>query len=172
MMTETLHLRRPLPQHAETVAGWVWDDRELFWLAPGTERPLTAEKVLAWTRNRGNPFLLCAGDEDTPIGYAELNPLRNRRTHLWVGHFILAPVRRGRGHGVSFARLLLDRAFNGLGADLVSLIVFPNNHRAIRCYLNAGFKLREEQHHKFGRPAKSYRMLHLVSARPAPAEAH
>ena len=171
-MTEALHLCRLLPQHTETVAGWVRDDRELFWLAPSTERPLTAQKVLAWTRARGNPFLLCTGDEDMPIGYAELNPLRDRRSHLWVGHFILAPAWRGRGHGVSFARLLLDRAFNGLGADLVSLIVCPNNRQAIHCYLNAGFKLREEQYHKFGRPAKSYRMLHLVSAAPAPAEAH
>jgi RimJ/RimL family protein N-acetyltransferase len=169
--TATLHLRRFLPRDAQTVADWVEDDRELLWLAPSTPAPLTAEKVLAWTQERGKPFVMCGEDEEVPLGYAELNPLRNRANHRWIGHIILAPAWRRRGLGVSFIRLLLDHAFHDLRADLVSLIVFPNNRQAIRCYLEAGFKFQEEQYHQFGQPAKSYRMLHLVSAPPVPAKA-
>ncbi|MCK4659651.1 MAG: GNAT family N-acetyltransferase [Phycisphaerae bacterium] len=171
MATGTLHLRRFLSLYAETVAGWVADDQELFWLAPSTEAPLTADKVLGWARKAGHPFLLCTGDDECPIGYAELNPLRRRRDHLWVGHVIVAPAWRGHGVGVLFMRMLLEHAYNDLRANQVSLVVFPNNHAAIQCYLRVGFTSREEQYHKFGRPAKSYRMLHLVSVgRVPPAE--
>ncbi len=166
-----LHLRRFLPHHAEVVAGWVGDDGELFWLAPSTEAPLIARKVLAWTRKRGRPYVMCAGEDQTPIGYAELNPMQQRKDHWWVGHVLLAPPWRGRGYGAAFMRLLLEHAFDDLGAQLVSLIVFPDNRRAIRCYLDAGFTIHDEQYHQFGRFAKTYRMLHLVSTNRAFATA-
>ena len=126
----------------------------------------------AWAPDGGNPYLLCEGEDQTPIGYAELNPLHQLRNRLWIGHVIVAPPWRGQGIGVSFTRLLLQRAFNELGADRVSLIVFPDNRQAIRCYLKAGFKSRDEQVHKFGRPVKPYRMLHLAASKPAPTRAH
>lgn len=171
MATATLRLCRFAPHYADTVAAWVGDDRELFWVAPGTEPPLTAEKVLAWTRRRGNPCLVCVGDEETPVGYAELNPMRKQRDHLWIGHVVLAPVWRGQGLGVSFVLLLVDHAFDDLGADRVSLVVFPDNRRAIRCYLKAGLTFHEEQQHKFGRPPRSCRMLHLMVAAPGDSAA-
>jgi RimJ/RimL family protein N-acetyltransferase len=161
-----LHLRDFLPPHAAEVAGWVSDAHELFWLAPSTDPPLTAAKVVAWTADRGRAFVLFCGDGARPIGYAELNPMQRRADHLWIGHVIIAPAWRGRGLGAEFMRLLLDHAFGALHAGLVSLIVFPNNRQAIQCYLNAGFNFRDEQFHPFGRPAKNYRMLHLVSVPP------
>lgn len=153
------------------VAGWVGSDRELLWVAPSTEPPLTARKVAAWTRERGNPFLLCSKEKGTPVGYAELNPMRRQKTHFWIGHVIVAPDWRGFGVGVLFTNMLTEHAFRYLGAELMSLIVFPDNQRAIQCYLKAGFGFREEQYHKFGCPAKSCRMLHLTFSRPASTEA-
>lgn len=163
---ETLRLIRFLPHHASTVAGWVLDDLELFWVAPSTCSPLTPEKVLAWTHAGGHPYLLWCEREQAPIGYAELNPLRRLKNRLWIGHVILSPPWRGWGMGVAFIRLLLRRAFDLLAADHVSLIVFPDNRQAIHCYLKAGFNRRDEQVHKFGRPPRSHRMLHLVASRP------
>lgn len=171
MVNQPMYLCRFLPHNAETVAAWVADDRELFWVAPSTESPLTAGKVLAWAQGRGNPFLAYVGEDRAPIGYAELNPLRGRKDQLWVGHVVLAPASRGLGLGVSMMRLLLQHAYDNLQAKLVSLVVFPNNRRAIRCYTTAGFKFRDEQYHKFGRFQKPHRMLHLVSTCPVPAAA-
>ncbi|MFH0980036.1 MAG: GNAT family N-acetyltransferase [Planctomycetota bacterium] len=168
----TLHLRRFLPHYAGTVAGWVADDRELFWVAPSTESPLTAEKVLGWTQDRGSPLVISATEDETPIGYAELNPLRKRPDHCWIGHVIIAPNWRGRGFGAAFMRLVLEHAFHELHAARVSLIVFPDNCQAVRCYVNAGFTIHDEQYHNFGRPERSYRMHHLVCANPARPEGH
>ncbi|MCP4593920.1 MAG: GNAT family N-acetyltransferase [bacterium] len=162
--TPALRLRRFVHNHAATVAEWVTTDQELFWTAPSIEPPLTARKVLAWAQSRGVPCLLCEGESDDPIGYAELNVMRNCPDQLWIGHVILDPVWRGCGHGVSFMRLLLDHAFDALGAQRVSLIVFPDNHQAIRCYVAAGMMIQGEQFHKYGRPLSSHRMLHLTAA--------
>jgi RimJ/RimL family protein N-acetyltransferase len=164
-----LILRSFSPEDAEVIVGWVANGRELFWLAPSTDMPLTAGKVIAWTRDRGMPVVLCAGDEGRPVGYAELNPLRRSPTHLWIGHVIVDPAWRGRGVGQRLIQLLVDHAFRSLGARRVSLMVFPHNWAAVRCYLKAGFHVFEEQYHEFGRPPRSYRMLHLLCAAPPPS---
>ena len=99
MSADSLRLSRFLPHHSETVAAWVVDDLELFWLAPSTRAPLTPEKVLAWAPHSGNPYVLCHEEDQAPIGYAELNPLREAQNRLWIGHLIVAPAWRGQGIG-------------------------------------------------------------------------
>lgn len=144
------------------VAGWVRDAQELFWLAPSVTPPLTADKVAAWTRESGSPFLLLDEDQ-TAIGYAELNPMRESPSHWWIGHLLLDPVHRGGGKGETFTRLLLEQAFAVRQARTVSLIVFPHNKAAIRCYLRAGFEVEGEQFHAFGTSSTKHRMLHLIA---------
>jgi RimJ/RimL family protein N-acetyltransferase len=46
---------------------------------------------------------------------------------------------RGRGIGTAAVRLLLARAFDGLGLERVRLHVFETNERAIATYVNSGF---------------------------------
>lgn len=133
--SELLHFR---PHHAPLVAAWVRDDEELFWLAPQTPPPATAEKVAEWTAKRGRPVLCHAADWPEPFGYAELNDLPSRDGELWIGHFIVDPDRRARGLGREMMQLLLARAFGLLHARRVALIVFPDNAPAIRCYRAAG----------------------------------
>jgi RimJ/RimL family protein N-acetyltransferase len=150
------------PVHAPLVARWVRNAEELFWLAPSATPPLSAEKVVAWTRESGNPLVLL-DESGSPIGYAELNPMRDAPSHLWIGHLVLDPAHRGQGRGEAFVRLLLDHAFNHRRARLVSLIVFPGNRSAIKCYQRAGFLIQGEQFHTFGRSSQRQRMLHLVA---------
>ncbi len=57
-------------------------------------------------------------------------------------------------------------------AGTVGNFVSGDGRQAIRCYLKAGFKSQDEQVHKFGRPVKPYRMLHLAASKPAPTRAH
>ena len=63
-------------QHAAEIAQWVQTDEQLLWLAPGTEMPLTGEKVMGWTAGNGCPLVLTCRDDPIPLGYAELNPMR------------------------------------------------------------------------------------------------
>lgn len=125
---------------APTVASWVRSDRELLWLAPRTLPPLTAAKVMAWGRDRSNRMLLWDAASATPIGYTELNEMPNERDHLWIGHFLLAPHLRGRGLGKQFVCATLARGFLDFEAREVSLVVFPENHSAIRVYECGGMK--------------------------------
>lgn len=128
------------PSWAPTVAAWVQSEQELLWLAPATAPPLTAAKVANWSRDGRRAYVLRLNGLAEPIGYAELGPMPGRARQMWVGHFIIAPPRRRQGLGKRFLRLLLARAFGPLGANDVCLIVFPDNHAAIRCYQAVGFK--------------------------------
>jgi RimJ/RimL family protein N-acetyltransferase len=151
-----LELQRFKPRHAVTVASWVGDEAELFRLAPTTEPPLTAEKVIGWTSPVGRPYILVRVGQHVPYGYAELNPWRGSELHLWIGHVIVDPALRGKGIGGELTRLLVEKAF-ATGARRISLIVFPDNQPAIRSYVRAGFELCGDEYHRFGR--RRHRML-------------
>jgi RimJ/RimL family protein N-acetyltransferase len=150
---------------ARTVAGWVRTEKQLRWLAPSTRPPLTADKVARWKKPEGLAFQLVRGDDPVPVGYAELNPMHREAGHLWLGHFVIDPVHRGLGIGQAFVRALLSRAFDRLLADRVSLVVFPDNAPALRCYLRAGFALKRLENHQFGGTGPRHRLLRLEASR-------
>ena len=163
-----VHLKTFRETHASVVADWVQTTDQLKRLAPGSTMPLTAEKVLAWRRPHGYVFELAREGDDTPIGYAELNPMQRERGHLWLGHVILCPTERGRGIGTVFVRMLLEYAFDQLAARCVSLIVYPNNKPAVDCYQRVGFKAIREEYHAFGSSNVEERMLRLEIRPPLP----
>lgn len=147
------------------VARWAPTPEEVFLLAPSTEYPLTAGKVAAWEKPGGRAFLLArdesGGGESELLGYAELNPMRRDPRHLWLGHVLIRPDRRGLGLGAPFVRRLLAIAWNKLHAKKVSLIVFPENTVAIRCYKRTGFLLGKYEHHSFKHRSERGRLLRM-----------
>jgi ribosomal protein S18 acetylase RimI-like enzyme len=130
---------------APLVASWVDNARDLFWLAPKTHPPLTAEKVLAWPQPTGQALLFWHDDHREPAGYAELNAMAGQQHYLWIGHCLIRPDRRGLGWGRKIVELLLEDAFIQKRASMVSLVVFPENTQAVRCYRSAGFRHVREQ---------------------------
>lgn len=128
-----------MPGKAALVAGWAPSARELLWLAPKTFPPLTAAKVIAWSTEGACPLLLYRDEDMEPLGYVELNPMPGEPRHLWMGHCVIATGRRGEGLGRIMVGLLLQYAFRHRPADRVSLVVFPENVSAIRCYRACGF---------------------------------
>ena len=128
------------PWHAQTIARWIQTTQQLRWLAPSTRPPLTAEKILAWKKSGGDAFVLVKGGDGSPLGYGEINPMRRGGEHVWLGHVIVRPDRRGRGMGSILLRALLAEAFEQRNATRVALIVYPDNLPALRCYRRAGFR--------------------------------
>lgn len=153
-------------RHASTVARWVTTPDQLRLLAPSTEPPLTAAKVSEWVKPGGIAFLLRLQHEVGPIGYGELNPMRRTPLHFWIGHVIVASPHRGIGIGTAFVRLLTNYAFARLHAEKISLVVFPDNAPAIRCYLRAGFTNLGEEHHRFNGTGPKHRLLRFELAPP------
>lgn len=146
---------------APWIASWVSDDRELFWLAPKTPPPITAAKVVAWTYPGGSPMLLCHEQMPEPLGYVELNPMPGRTDDLWMGHCLVRPEHRGTGLGRQMVDMLIDEAFEHRCARTVSLVVFPENIPAVRCYRQAGFKQVGEQVKYFPTTRRRHCMLEM-----------
>ncbi len=152
----------PFDQHAAAVvASWPRDDHELFWLAPRTFPPLTAAKVVEWAATDRMPLLFHHQAIEEPLGYLELNMMPGEKTHLWVGHCVVCSERRGAGIGRVMVRLALDDAFLRRRASQVSLVVFPDNAIAIRCYRSCGFNDTGEQIKHFATTGSQHRMLQM-----------
>ncbi len=146
---------------APVVAGWVRSDDELFHLTPKTPPPITPEKVIGWRRPLGFPMLYWRDGAAEPCGYAELNRTELGEARWWLGHCLVAPDQRSRGVGLTMVRLLLGMAFQRKAAHVVSLIVFPGNLNAVRCYRRAGFSERGEVFRRFETRAGEHRMIHM-----------
>jgi RimJ/RimL family protein N-acetyltransferase len=154
-------------EHAARVASWVLDEREAYLLAPRTLPPLTAEKVRDWAGPGRQQFSLVESGRKRPVGYGELNVLRTEERHFWLGHLIVDPRRRGRGLGTRLTRLLLERAFNQQGARRVTLVVFPENRRAVACYRAAGLGEAGFEVHYFPPYDRQVRLLKMNVVRLA-----
>src|SRR5690606_34576824 len=134
----------------------------LFWLAPKTFPPLTAAKVVGWPGPDGCPLLLHREGNVEPLGYLELNPMPGEREHLWLGHCVIGPEHRGTGLGQVMIRLVLEEAFSRRRAWRVSLVVFPENHAAVRCYRSCGFCEVSNQHKYFPTTGGRHRMIQMT----------
>lgn len=143
------------------VAGWVTSEQELRMLAPSTKLPLTASKVAAWVKPGGHAYLFFHPQDPIPVGYGELNPMKREAQHLWLGHFVVRPDTRRQGVGLSFALAIIDEAFARLGARRISLIVFPENFSAIRCYERAGFRSAGAEIQRFADDPTEHRFLRM-----------
>ncbi|MGB0714340.1 MAG: GNAT family N-acetyltransferase [Phycisphaerae bacterium] len=156
---DRLHLLVPYSrEHAAVIASWVGSAQELFHLAPSTEPPLTAHKVRNWPRPGGVAMTYCDSHGE-PTAYGEINPMRNDALHYWLGHIIVAPALRGAGLGSRFMSALFDVAYTDLSARRISLVVFPENMAACRCYERVGMSCCGEEFHRFVSDGPRHRLL-------------
>lgn len=152
--------------HAPIIAGWVQSDADLLWLAPRTQPPLTAQKIIAWSGPRNTNLLLFSNQHAHPVGYGELNRMKNDPHHYWLGHIIINPDFRRQGIGYVFVKELLTIAFKDHNARRVSLIVFPENESAVKCYKKAGFAPTRTESHTFRTNVAPCRMLRMDIDKP------
>jgi len=151
------------PGYADLVLSWIQDAQEAYWLAPRTPPPLTASEVLHWQAPGRQAFMLIEPGTPAPLGYGELNILNAAARRYWLGHLIVAPARRGCGLGVQLTRLLLWEAFRRQGAREISLVVFPENRRAIACYEAAGLRADGHERHDFPAYGQQVNLLRMAA---------
>lgn len=96
-----------------------------------------------------------------PLGYLELNNMPGDDRHFWIGHCIICPNHRGHGLGRTMIRLVLHEAFYRYQGQRVSLVVFPDNRPAIRCYQAVGFRHVGWQSRYFPVRGDYYSMWHM-----------
>jgi ribosomal protein S18 acetylase RimI-like enzyme len=149
-------------QWASAVVDMVVDDHELFMLAPKSMPPLTAEKVRAWAGPGCTQMLLYHRTSPKPLGYVELNTMPSASRHLWMGHCIIRPDRRGTGLGWRMVEMVVEMAFAKCKANVLSLVVFPENQSAIRCYRSAGFEHINKETKFFASTRSEHTMLHMA----------
>lgn len=155
----SLSLQSFRPVDAPLVASWVDSIETRRWVSPSAIDTITADRVCRWVKPGGEAFVLTNGSGCLPEAYGELNPMRLERDHYWLGHLIVCPARRGRGVGLRLVQALVQHAFRDRLAKRVSLIVFPDNRAAVRCYRRAGFRLSGEEFHRFPPAPRNVRLL-------------
>lgn len=166
LTTDGYYLESPLTDaYAALVASWIRDDEELFRLAPRTGPPITPAKVLGWVREGRSPLLLCERETRVAVAYGELNVLDSGINEYWLGHLLTDPLRRGRGLGVILTKLLIARAFERMGATCVSLVVFPENEVAKRCYRAAGMIEAGQETHTFEEYGRTRTLVRFIVRR-------
>lgn len=148
--------------HADAVASWVRDERELLWLAPGTVPPLTAAKVDGWSKAEQHRFVVWESIPGRAAAYAELDYLTPTREQMWVGHLIIAPTMRGQGLSIIITESLLELAFEHFLAQQVLLLVFPENIPAVRCYERVGFRRAGDEVKHFEHRGRSETLLRMA----------
>jgi ribosomal protein S18 acetylase RimI-like enzyme len=125
-------------KYAATVASWPTSaDESLHWCGR-SEFPVLAEVIAAWSiPDDVRTFLLVDGAE--PIGYGELW-LDDDENEVELARLIVAPDRRCQGVGRHLVAELTDTARLQPCAGLIFLRVHPDNSRAAKVYLAAGFQ--------------------------------
>lgn len=139
-----MRLRPYIPEtDFDTIKDWITDPRtNALWCANRFDYPLDRgnfDAVLREIRirNGDSPFV-AAGDDGRVTGFFcySLNPDTKEGLLKFV---VVDPAVRGQGAGKAMLQLALDYAFGISKADAVSLRVFTENKRAVRCYESVGF---------------------------------
>jgi len=90
---------------------------------------------------RDREHWIVADGEGERLGYVILYDLRDSGHGVYVKRIAIGP--KSAGVGRRALAVVLGRAFGELGADFVSLAVYPRNERAQRAYRAAGFAVAE-----------------------------
>jgi aminoglycoside 6'-N-acetyltransferase-1b/aminoglycoside 6'-N-acetyltransferase-2 len=93
------------------------------------------------------PYIAMLGDE--PIGYAQSYVALGSGDGWWedetdpgvrgIDQSLANPMQLSKGMGTRLVRALVEMLFADPAVTQIQTDPAPNNHRAIRCYENAGF---------------------------------
>ncbi|MET8331530.1 GNAT family N-acetyltransferase [Streptomyces sp. NPDC005181] len=122
--------------HAAVIAGWPATPAEVVMWCGRQEFPVPAQTISAWQQD-DDVRAHVLGEGETLVGYGELW-FDAEEEEVELARIIVAPKARGKGLGRVLVRGLLAQARQSGFAD-VFMRVYPDNEKALRCYLGAGF---------------------------------
>jgi RimJ/RimL family protein N-acetyltransferase len=145
---EEIRLRPMLAEHVGATFGWL-EDGDLRAAIDSRGAPEPEEHAAYWARRLAakdeEAYAVTAGGRHVGNGGLLVDP-RRRKAELWL--YIGEPASRGAGVGREAARLLLERAFAGLGLRRAAVRVVSTNPAAVRFWRSLGFveegRLRED----------------------------
>jgi RimJ/RimL family protein N-acetyltransferase len=137
--TDDVALRPPQPSDFPALLRWRSDrehQRLLMWRA-GAE---SLEDVAAWVERRtsdpdGRFDAVVRGD--VPIGFVQLTRIDRIDGHAHLG-MLIDPLERGRG-AAARALALMEQEARAMGLRKILLEVLPDNERAMRFWIAAGY---------------------------------
>ncbi len=111
------------------------------WAGRGYRYPLTEEQITErLIPNPGTDFKIYGIILDGKIiGTIELMKIDFAKKRAAIGHFLVDPVKTGKGYGTAALRLFVKNVFTELPVNTLELNVFNFNKAAILCYQKAGF---------------------------------
>ena len=150
----------------EIIKDWIADERmHAMWCANLTPYPLCKEGFeetlkTAAAKYGDVPYVALTDDEE-PAGFFCYS--KNSETGEGMLKFIVVnPAYRGKGIAHEMLELAADHAFGDTGADALQLNVFPENERAKKCYLKAGFTERITTENVFAFKDESWGRCNMV----------
>ena len=133
-----------LERDFDIIKNWITDERmHAMWCANYFKYPLDkddfAEVLEKKNAQYGDTAYIAALDNEQPVGffcYSKDNETDRGRLKFVV----VDPDYRGKGIAGEMLMLAVKHSFETTEAKSLWLCVFPENARAKRCYLKAGFK--------------------------------
>ena len=129
---------------ADKILSWITDEKSFRqWSADKYKTyPATTDDMNSFydslSKEGAKQFVFC--DDDAVIGHFVLRPqLDNDDDTARIGFIIVDSSIRGKGYGKAMLEAALDLAFETFGKRRVTLGVFENNPRALKCYQSIGF---------------------------------
>lgn len=105
----------------------------------------TKESHLKWMEDyvstgKAYQFIILEKESNISIGSVYLRDVDRTHKKAEFGIFIGEDKYRGSGIGIEATKLILEYGFNELDLNKIFLRVLTNNYKAIKSYLNVGFK--------------------------------
>lgn len=126
--------------------------------------PKSAAQLAEWldeVRKDKSGFLFAIRpvDDDTLLGYVELDGILWNNGSAWIGLGLGRRENWGKGYGTEAMQLVLKFAFDELNLHRVQLTVFAYNERAIALYEKLGFVREGAFREHIRRDGRAYDML-------------
>ena len=127
----------------DSIKDWITDERtHAFWCANHTDFPLEKEDFSTLLKEIAKMFgdapFVATSDDGVVEGFFCYG--LNYETKEGMLKFVMVDgSKRGMGLGKEMLKLAIKYAFEITKADVVQLMVFPENERAKKCYESLGF---------------------------------
>ena len=130
----------------DTIRYWITDERtHAMWCANRFSFPLEQGDFLSVLEShaakKGDAPFVATTDSGKVVGFFCYS-LKIAENEGMLKFVMVDPQCRGKGTAQEMLALAVRYAFEITKADSVQLYVFPENTRAVKCYLRAGFILR------------------------------